>query len=499
MAKNHNPPNIILLMPDQLRTDFLGCFGASWMKTPNIDRLASKGVLYRNVVSPSPICIPARASFLTGHNALSTGVLSNNYWLRPDHDICGQRSLAKMLSEEGYRTEAIGKMHFIPWDHDEGFHHRVIAEDKRHIHIQDDYAIYLKEHGLRKLSGPVEPGYREGRMASISPIPMEHQVDAWIGKKAVEFLENYSHSNPFFLWLGFAGPHDPYNPPQEIADQVRDLNVPEASPATKETNVFRDSFIKSHQEGSAQTDFTHFPKTAKDQIRRHYAGLIQIIDQQVGKILEVMETRSPHRETVVLFTSDHGDFLGDFDFVGKALFHEPSIRIPLIASGGPFHQGQSKSLVSLTDLYSSILALAGSKNAVSQDSIPLPEIEQHITRNSVLGSTGSGVMILKDDWKLCKYKNGVTTLHHILQDRLEQNNLHQNPDFQDIYIELEQRLMSEVLQSVIDGHSEKTYPYMTMTSDHPGHQPGWIRPYPNNIWSEKRTGIEGWAKSGMPT
>jgi hypothetical protein len=107
--------------------------------------------------------------------------------------------------------------------------------------------------------------------------------------------------------------------------------------------------------------------------------------------------------------------------------------------------------------------------------------------------------MLKDDWKLCKYKNGVTTLHHILQDPLEQNNLHQNPDFQDRYLELEQRLMSEVLQSVIDGHSEKTYPYMTMTSDHPGHQPGWIRPYPNNIWSEKRNGIEGWAKSGMPT
>ncbi|SVB70905.1 uncharacterized protein METZ01_LOCUS223759, partial [marine metagenome] len=180
-------------MPDQLRADFLGCFGASWMKTPNIDRLASKGVLYRNVVSPSPICIPARASLLTGHNALSTGVLSNNFWLRPDHDTCGQRSLAKMLAEEGYRTEAIGKMHFIPWDHDEGFHHRVIAEDKRHIHIQDDYAIYLKEHGFRKLSGPEEPGYREGRMASISPIPIEHQVDAWIGMKAAEFLENYSH------------------------------------------------------------------------------------------------------------------------------------------------------------------------------------------------------------------------------------------------------------------------------------------------------------------
>ena len=155
-------------MPDQLRADFLRCYGASWIDTPNIDHLASNGVLYKNAVSPSPICIPARASLLTGHNALSTGVLSNNFWLRPDHDSCGQKSFTKILADEGYHTEAIGKMHFIPWDHDEGFVHRVIAEDKRHIHIRDDFAEYLEEHGLRKLSGPEEPGYHDGKMASIS-------------------------------------------------------------------------------------------------------------------------------------------------------------------------------------------------------------------------------------------------------------------------------------------------------------------------------------------
>ena len=498
MDNELSSPNIILLMPDQLRPDFLGCYGASWMKTPNIDRLATKGVLYRNVVSPSPICIPARASLLTGHNAFSTGVLSNNFWLRPDHDKCGQRSLSKMLAEEGYHTEAIGKMHFIPWDHHEGFHHRVIAEDKRHIHIQDDYAVYLKKHGLRKLSGPEEPGYIEGKMASISPIPMEHQVDSWIGKKSIEFLNNYSNSNPFFLWVGFAGPHDPYNPPQEIADQIHDLNVPESSPATKETNIFRDSFIKSHREGSAQIDFSDFPKNAKEKIRRHYAGLIKIIDEQVGNILKLLETKPFNRETVVIFTSDHGDYLGDFDFVGKALFHEPSIRIPLIASGGPFTPGQSKELISLTDLYSTILALAESKNTFSQDSIPLPEMGQNIIRKNVLGSTGAGVMMLKDNWKLCKYKNGVTTLHHIIRDPLEQNNLLHNHEFQEIYKDLEKTLMTEVLQSIVDGHSEKTYPYMTMTPDHPGHQKGWIRSYPNNIWSEKDKIIQGWGKSGMP-
>ncbi len=486
-------------MPDQLRADFLRCYGASWINTPNIDHLASKGVLYKNAVSPSPICIPARASLLTGHNALSTGVLSNNFWLRPDHDSCGQKSFTKILAEEGYHTEAIGKMHFIPWDHDEGFVHRVIAEDKRHIHIRDDYAEYLEENGLRKLSGPEEPGYHDGKMASISSIPFEHQIDKWIGSKAVEFINSYSHDKPFFLWVGFAGPHDPYNPPREIADQLKDLVVPESIPATDESNAFRDSFIKFHLEGSAQTDFSYFTREAKDKIRRHYAGLIKIIDQQVGDILKVLDTIPSNRETVVIFTSDHGDFLGDFDFVGKALFHQPSIRIPLIVSGGSFPVKKSDSLVALTDLYSSILSLAGSENYASQDSLKLPELSQDGKRKSVLGSTGAGVMLLKDHWKLCKYKNGVRTLHNIIEDPLEQNNIYNNPDFKNLYNELEEILMFEVLQSVIDGHSEKTYPYMTMTPDHPGHLPGWIRPYPNNIWSDKYEGIDGWGKSGMPS
>ena len=93
-------------------------------------------------------------------------------------------------------------------------------------------------------------------MASISSIPLEHQIDNWIGNKAVEFINSHPHDKPFFLWVGFAGPHDPYNPPREIADQSKDLVVPESIPATDESNAFRDSFIKSHLEGSAQTDFS---------------------------------------------------------------------------------------------------------------------------------------------------------------------------------------------------------------------------------------------------
>ncbi len=188
--KSENKPNIVLIMPDQLRPDFLGCYGANFIQTPNIDKLAQQGLQFNRALSPSPICIPARASLLTGHNALSTGILTNNYWLRPDHEDCGLLSFTNALLGKGYHTEGIGKMHFIPWDSEAGFSHRWIAEDKRHIHIQDDYADYLATQGLRKLAGTEEPNYRAGRMASVSPIPLEHQVDVWVGDRSVEFIKD---------------------------------------------------------------------------------------------------------------------------------------------------------------------------------------------------------------------------------------------------------------------------------------------------------------------
>lgn len=490
-------PNIVFLMPDQLRPDFLGCYGASFCATPNMDRLAARSLVFEQAFSPSPICIPARASLLTGHNALSTGVLTNNFWLRPDHDSCGQPTFAKRLAERGYHTEAIGKMHFIPWDLNEGFQHRVIAEDKRHLHIQDDYAEYLAEHGLRKLAGPEEPEYREGRMASISPIPMEHQVDVWTGRQAVRFLREFSGLQPFFLWVAFPGPHDPYNPPPEVAEQVRNLEVPAALEGTPDSQVFRPGFIQSHLEGSAQADFTEFPQEAKVRIRRHYAGLVQIIDEQIGAILKALEQRDDGRETVIVLASDHGDFLGDYDLVGKALFHEPSVRIPLLACGGPFMPGRSEAWASLTDLFATFLNLAG-VSSTAQDSIPLPHRPEEETRASILGATGAGVMLLRKPWKLARYKNGLLTLHHLQDDPNERHNLAGKSEGAPVQQALEAELFQQLLQAVTDGHRDKSYPYMTMTPEHPGHLRGWRRPYPANAWKQSTGPLEGWKQAGMP-
>ena len=496
--KSDNKPNIVLIMPDQLRADFLGCYGAKFIQTPNIDALAQRGLQFNRALSPSPICIPARASLLTGHNALSTGILTNNYWLRPDHEDCGLLSFTNALLGKGYHTEGIGKMHFIPWDSEAGFSHRWIAEDKRHIHIQDDYADYLAAQGLRKLAGTEEPGYRAGRMASVSLIPWEHQVDVWVGERSVEFIKGFPKDRPYFLWVAFPGPHDPYNPPVEILDSIRPAEeFPLSIPGAVDSQTFQSSFIQAHLTGSAQADFREFPESAKQTIRRHYAGLVQIIDHQVGRILNAIEEQDSERETLIFFTSDHGDFLGDFDMVGKALFYESSARIPLIAKGPPYLVGQSTSLVSLTDLYAKILRYAGIK-LTAQDSQVIPTKPDQETCKNLLGATGAGLMWCDERWKLSRYKNGLSTLFDVEVDPLEQNNLLLDPDFADIRNQMEAELTKSLMEGLVQGHREKSYPYMTLTPDHAGHHRNWQRPYPANTWKKSEEMKANWGKAGMP-
>jgi len=476
-------PNIVFILPDQLRWDFVGAYGQGYARTPHIDALAARGLVFERCLSPSPVCIPARASMLTGHNSISTGVLNNNFWLRPDHDACGAPSFAKLLSDSGYHTRAIGKMHFIPWDITEGFHTRIIAEDKRHIHIRDDYHDYLKARGLKKYAGDEEPGYVKGRMASISLVPLEHQVDTWVGDRSVEFLKTYSDDRPFLLWTAFPGPHDPYNPPAELLDKVGE-DMPDALAPTEDTRVFRDAMVNTHAKGSAGIDISTFTKTMKHRVRRHFQGLVANIDAQVGAIVGALDARDDGRPTLIVFASDHGDFLGDFDFLGKVLFFESSMRVPMIVAGAGVAPGRSEALVSLTDVFATLNAAAGITRT-GQDSVPLPGIGYGDTaRSHVMGATDKGYMIADTRWKLSRYVNGVCTLHDVIADPGEQKNRWHDPSVLDIRERMDRRLQAWLIASIQDGHKDKTYPYMTMTPDHPGHRRGWQRTYPANGWEE---------------
>ena len=474
-------PNIVFLFPDQLRADFLGCYGAGFAQTPCIDALAAESIVYERAASMHPVCIPARAALLTGCNAISTGVLTNNEWLRPDHEACGQPSWPSLLARAGYHTEGIGKMHFIPWDDAEGFTHRVVAEDKRHIHIEDDYAAYLAGYGLRKRRGWEEEGYTEHLMASVSSIPAEHQVDVWCGRQAVAFLDSYDGDKPFACMVAFPGPHDPYDPPADRAARFDPADMPRALPRNADTDRFRDDLIRQHRGGSSQVDLARFPDAAKQRIRAHYSALIGMIDEQVGAILAALARRPDADNTVVVLASDHGDFVGDHDFLGKNLFFDAAMHVPMILRLPKGPKGRrSGDLVTVTDLFATFLAIAGLDNETGRDSFPLPAIalEGAARRRHALGALGNGVCIQDAHYRLARYANGLATLHDLDCPAAGRTNLANAPAAQDVRMALDAALAAELLEATKAGHRDKRYPYVTMTEGHPAHRHGWRRPYP---------------------
>ena len=214
-------------MPDQLRHDFLSCYGAEFINTPHIDALAQQGVRYNRAYSEHPVCVPARASLLTGMNAIKTGVLSNGQYLRDDYRDCGLQTWPELLGQQSYYTVGTGKMHFFPWERRFGFDHRIIAEDKLWGFIEDDYYHYLNAAGHSKTVFAELPEYHRNHMACISPLPWEYNCDHFVGRESARWIEEYEGEAPFAMMVGFPGPHSPYDPAPEYAQfNLEDMPEP---------------------------------------------------------------------------------------------------------------------------------------------------------------------------------------------------------------------------------------------------------------------------------
>lgn len=468
------PPDIIFLLPDQLRHDFVGCYGADFLQTPAIDALAAAGTRYETCISPSPICVPARASMLTGQSTHAVGVMDNLHWPRPDRRAAGIDTWPEVLSDAGYHTAAVGKMHFYPWDISEGFAERIIAEDKRHIHIEDDYDAALKATGHRKLHGHDQRGYEEGRGASLNDLPDDLQVDRWVAARAVDVIAAAPEGRPLAMMVGFPGPHCPYDPPEAALARIDSARLPEARPATPESASHRDSFVASYKRPWADLDYSDLDANHIRQIRHHYAALVERLDEDVATIMAALERSGRLENAIVVFASDHGDYLGDFGLVGKTYFHEPSIRVPLIVADFRKQVAQvERRPVSLLDIYPSILDWAGLAVPRHAAGVPLTAGERP---DVVVGATVHGVMARDAQWKLVRYRNGAEALYHLSEDPDEQENvIAAHPGER-------ARLDAALLGGLLDGfdaaHADKHVAEAQSPAEHPFYRRGWQRPYP---------------------
>lgn len=479
-------PNILFIMPDQLRADFLGCYGADFIETPHIDRLAREGMRYTRAYSASPVCVPARASLLTGMNAIKNGVTNNQHWLRPDLREMGIDTWPEKLTCAGYHTAAIGKMHFHPWDVHHGFQFRSITEDKRWIHIRDDYYHHLHQRGLRKLHGNEHDGYHENRGAIVHNNPWDASWDYFVGEEACRFIRTHGQKQPFAMMVGFPGPHCPYDPNEEFLREFDPATMPAPAPYVEaNTARLRDANIRTNLQDWNGVDYTDFNEAHKRRLRAHYAALVKQIDQKVGDILAALEEQGLLNNTVIIFSSDHGDYLGDHGLIGKGTFYEGSIHVPLIvrmpgADGPQTYDG----LVELGDVTATMLALAGVEVPDYCDSIPLPGLGLNAptVRDRVVGMTASGWMLYDGKWKLSKYATGDVHLFNVADDPQEQMNLAHEQAHHQRYMRMDATLTQAVMDAITASHRDKAHePANPYWNDPAYGKEGWQRPYPQTM------------------
>lgn len=476
-------PNLIFIMPDQLRYDFLSCNGADFIETPYIDSLAETGVRYKRAYSTSPICVPARAMLLTGMSAIKNGVTDNGQWLRPDLAEQGIQTWPEMLAQQGYYTAAIGKMHFYPWDINHGFQYRVAAEDKRWLHVRDDYYHHLTEHGYRKYHGNEHDGYHENRGAIINKVPWEHSVDHFVGQEACRFLRNYSQESPFAMMVGFPGPHCPYDPTPEYLEGIDLEDMPDAVPEVpNNTPGLRQRNIDGNRQDWNGVDYTEFTDAHKKKIRAHYAALVKQIDYEIGQLLDTLRERDLLDNTIIIFTSDHGDYLGDHNLIGKGTFFESSIHVPMIVRVPGMTSPQvCTDLVELGDVTATLLRFAGCAIPDHMDSIPLPAlgIEPRRERDYSIGAVSDGWMIYDGRWKLAKYATGENLLFDIENDPNEQHNLAQQNRAK--VQELDTLLTQVIMQSITTSHEDQRVYSDSLYNDPAFGKEGWQRRYPQPL------------------
>ncbi|MFE5322075.1 arylsulfatase [Paenibacillus sp. NPDC056579] len=370
-------PNILLITVDQMRWDCLSVMDHPIAETPNLDSLARSGVLFRSAYAATPTCIPARAAIFTGMSQRSHGRVGYqdrvpwNY----EHTLPGE------LAKAGYHTQCVGKMHVYPTRSLCGFHNVVLHDGYFHYYRDkhstlanqqfdecDDYLRWLREtagaqHDITDL------GLDCNASTVTRPwhLPEHMHPTNWTVTQSIDFLRRRDPGKPFFLWTSFVRPHSPLDPPQAYFDMYKDLEMPDPPVG---------DWVERTGGGSGSSDpttiFGEVPARRLNRARAAYYALITHIDDQIGRLLNALQEYGVLRDTLIVFTSDHGEMIGDHHFYRKALPYEGSAKIPFLVYDPSGSLGFRKGavvdeVVELRDIMPTLLDAAGAPVPESVD------------------------------------------------------------------------------------------------------------------------------------
>jgi arylsulfatase len=443
------PPNIILIITDQQRYDTIRALGYPYMDTPNLDRLVNEGVTFSNCFVAAPSCAPSRASLFTGYYPHTTGILKNaDQW---------RHSWVEQLAEAGYYCVNVGKMHTFPYETPLGFHERYVVENKdRYLegrYYFDEWDKGLRARGLVKQQRELyrkRPDYRERLGAFEWELPEETHSDIFVGDMATWWIESKPQPDgPLFLQIGFPGPHPPYDPIPRYAEPYmgKDLPLPGF---TEEEIASQPPPFQAMRKHNAEVDhdsiaYSLSPTPAQlHRQRAYYFANVTMIDEKIGQILEALDRRGYLDDAVVIFTSDHGDCLGDHGHSQKWTMYEVITRMPFIVwSPGRFAGGrQIGALCQQMDAGPAILELAGVAIPPSMEARSLlpalrgepwqgrPYVFAEHSRDGILQETEYMTMVRSPEWKLVHFLGEpFGQLFDLVNDPQEVHNLWDDPAF----------------------------------------------------------------------
>ncbi len=361
-SENLQRSNIILIMADQMRGDCMSHVGHPVVSTPNLDELANNGVSFTSAYSSCPTCIASRASLFTGLSPSSHGRLGYKDGIPWNYSDM----LPEVLSSAGYQTHCVGKTHFFPQRKHCGFHSLDSYEANQNFDgtYINDYSEWLGEktgyrqnewdHGLSSNSWDTRPSH----------LPEELHNNSWVAAKGIDFIHRRDRTRPFFLNLSFHRPHPPIDPPEVYYNMYRDAELPDVPVGV---------WAGKHAVTIDSVDAWHgkLESGLLTKMRRAYYAQIAHIDNQIGRILRYLKYNKIG-PNIVIFTSDHGEMLGDHNLFRKGYAFEGSSRIPLVISyAGPVKSKLVANPVVIEDLYPTILDLAGVGPVSGRDGLTL--------------------------------------------------------------------------------------------------------------------------------
>ncbi|MEM7116951.1 MAG: sulfatase-like hydrolase/transferase [Chloroflexota bacterium] len=433
-------PNILLITTDQQRFDTIAALGNRHIYTPHLDWLVDEGITYTRAYSDAPVCMAARATMMTGKSGYNAGLSNNATSVVPMQKY---PTLPGLLTQAGYQTRAQGKMHFQPMRANYGF---------EHMELPMDY--YRERHRNAHQGLPKEHGVGENEITPvISTVDEVHSLTYWTVRRSIDFLETRDETRPFFLWTSFAKPHPPFDPCANYWALYQNLSLPD--PVLGDWSETVETMPQAYLAPTYMLNNAY--RMSNEQLRevkRAYYACITQIDYHLGLLFARMREMGLLENTWILFTSDHGEMLGDHHMAAKSLFLEGSAHVPLLirppASSWdekPLAGKQVDTLVNLADIFPTILQRADVSLPDDHDGLDLLSLVDSPKARDFYGMYGDSFHCLiqgkhKYHWARA---GGEELLFNLENDPLEQHNLAVSEQAATVLQTMRQELMQRMM------------------------------------------------------